>query len=88
MSGSLMKIIVGALLIVVSGWWIVQGSGYIEPLKTSTLVTSRPALADFITLLNGGIPPFVALIGLLMVWLEWDSFKTQKQAPKEEKKSK
>lgn len=86
MSGSLIKIIVGVILIIVGVWWIVQGSGYIQPLKSSTLVTSRPALADFIILLNGGIPPFLALIGLLIVWLEWDSFKIQKELSKEEKK--
>ena len=88
MSGSLVKIIVGAILVVVGVWWIVQGSSYIEPLKGSNLVTSRPALGDFITLLNGGIPPFFALIGLLIVWLEWDSFKIEKELSKEEKKDK
>lgn len=86
MSGSLIKIIVGVILIVVGVWWIVQGSSYIQPLKESSLVTSRPALADFIVLLNGGTPPFIALIGLLIVWLEWDSFKIQKELAKEEKK--
>lgn len=83
MSGSLLKIIIGAILIVVSVWWIIQGSSYIQPLKDSNMVADRPALADLITLLNGGIPPFVALIGLLIVWLEWDSFKMQKELSKE-----
>lgn len=86
MSGSLVKIIVGVILIVVSVWWIVQGSTYINPLKNAGFVTGRPALADLITLLNGGLPPFVVLIGLLIVWLEWDSFKVQKEISKEEKK--
>ena len=86
MSGSLVKIIIGAILVVVSIWWIVQGSSYIQPLKDSTLVADRPALADLITLVNGGLPPFLALIGLLIVWLEWDSFKMQKEVSKEEKK--
>ena len=86
MSGSLMKIIIGVILIVVSVWWVFSGSSYIQPLKTSLHVTSRPALADFITVLNGSIPPFVALIGLLIVWLEWDNLRIQKELTKEEKK--
>ena len=86
MSGSLVKIIIGAVLVILGIWWIAQGSGYIQPLKSSHLVTSRPALADFITLLNGGIPPFLVIIGLLIVWLEWDSFKIQKELSKEDKK--
>ena len=86
MSGSLIKIIVGVILIVVGVWWIVQGSSYIAPLKNASLVTSRPALADLIVLLNGGMPPFLALVGFLIVWLEWDSFKVQKDLSKEEKK--
>ncbi len=88
MSGSLVKIIVGVILIVVSIWWIIQGSSYIQPLKNSVLVTSRPALADLITVLNGSIPAFFTLIGLLIVWLEWDSFKIQKELSEEEKKKK
>lgn len=83
-----MKIIIGVILIIVSVWWIVQGSSYIQPLKDSTLVTSRPALADFIVLVNGGLPPFVALIGLLVVWLELDNIKIQKELSQEEKKKK
>lgn len=88
MSGSLIKIIIGVILIVVSAWWVIQGSSYIEPLKTAGFVTGRPALADFITIINGGLPPFLALIGLLIVWLEWDSFKIQKELSEEEKKEK
>jgi len=88
MSGSLIKIIIGVILVVVGVWWIVQGSSYMQPLKDSGFVTSRPALADLITLVNGGIPPFIILIGLLIIWLEWDSFKIQKEPSEEEKKSK
>ena len=87
MSGSLIKIIIGVILIVVSIWWVFSGSSFIHPLKTSLHVTSRPAVADLITLVNGGIPPFVIIIGLLIVWLELDSFKMEKEVPKEEKKS-
>ncbi|MBI2084787.1 MAG: hypothetical protein HYT70_04235 [Candidatus Aenigmarchaeota archaeon] len=83
--GSLVKIIIGVLLIVVGMWWIAAGSSYLEPVKAAGWVTSRPALADFITVLNGSIPPFLALIGFLVVWLEWDNIKIQKEMAKEKK---
>lgn len=75
MSGSLVKIIIGVILIVASIWWLIQGSSFI----------GRSGITDLIALLNGGIPPFLILIGLLIVWLEWDSFKIQKELSKEEK---
>lgn len=84
----LVKIIIGAILVIVSVWWVFSGSSYIQPLKVSSFVTSRPALADFITMVNGGLPPFVALVGLLIVWLEWDNLKIQKELSEEEKKKK
>lgn len=86
MSGSLVKIIIGVILIVVSVWWIFQGSDYIRFLKNASFITDRPSLADLLTLVNGGLPPFVVLIGLLIVWLEMDNFKMRKES-KEEKKS-
>jgi len=86
LSGSLIKIIIGVILVVVSVWWIVQGSSYIQPLKDWGFVTNRPALADLITLINGGIAPFLLLIGLLIVWLEWDNLKVQKELSEEKKK--
>ena len=84
----LIKIIIGAILIVASIWWIVQGSTALAGVESSSIVTSRPSLADLITLLNGGIPPFLVLIGLLIVWLEWDGLKIQKELAAEEKKKK
>jgi len=86
MPGSLIKIIIGVILVVVGVWWIFQGSSYMQPLKDWGFVTNRPALADLIALVNGGLPPFVVLIGLLIVWLEWDNTKIQKELAKEEKK--
>ncbi|MEM7827112.1 MAG: hypothetical protein QXD72_00150, partial [Candidatus Aenigmatarchaeota archaeon] len=77
---------IGVVLIIVSIWWILWGSSYIEPLKNWSFVTNRPALADLITLINGGLPPLVVLIGLLVVWLEWDNLRIQKELSKQEKK--
>ena len=71
---SLLKIIIAAVLIVVSIWWIAQGS---------SVIITRSGLADLIVILNGSIPIFIILLGLLIVWLEWDNIKTRKEIPKE-----
>ena len=71
---SLLKIIIAAVLIVVSVWWIAQGS---------SVIITRSGLADLIVILNGSIPIFIILLGLLIVWLEWDNIKTRKEISKE-----
>ncbi|MBI2547429.1 MAG: hypothetical protein HYW23_03205 [Candidatus Aenigmarchaeota archaeon] len=87
MTTSLLKIIIGVIFIVVSAWWIIDGSSYLEPIKSSFTVTSRPALADLITVINGSLPLFVILIALLIVWLELDGMRIRKEIKTEDKKS-
>ena len=82
--GSLVRIIIGVVLIIASIWWIVMGSDVISGFKGSATLTSRPALADLVTVLNGSIPLLFILLGLLMVWLEWDTMSTQRKVSKEE----
>ena len=84
MSSSLVKIIIGAVFVILGAWWIVSGSDMINGLNSSSIVTSRPALADLITVANGTIPGFFILLGLLMIWLEMDTIKTQKELSKTE----
>jgi cell division protein FtsL len=36
--------------------------------------------------LNGAIPIFVILLGVFIVWLEWDEWKIERELAKEEKK--
>ena len=64
------KILIGAILIVGSVWWVLQGSSqYI----------GRSGVQDFIAIVNGGLPPLVFLIGLFVVWLELDELRIEKE---------
>jgi hypothetical protein len=74
----IVKILLGAVLILLGIWWIFQGSmQYI----------GRSGVEDLKTVLNGVIPPFVALIGLFIVWLELDELKIEKELKHEERRS-
>jgi len=71
----LVKAFIGVILILASIYYILKGiPGVIAP-----------ALGDVITVLNGAIPLFVLLLGVLIVWLEWDEWKIEKELQKEEK---
>lgn len=83
---SLVKIIIGVIFVIASVWWIVQGSTVLYGIKNVHTVTQRTALADLITIVNGGIPIFLAFIGLLIIWLEWDNLRMQKEVVEEKKK--
>lgn len=37
------------------------------------------AWGDFLTVVNGIVPPFVALMGLFIIWLELDELKVKKE---------
>jgi hypothetical protein len=73
------KIILGAILVIASVWWIVQGSGQ---------MIGRIGFQDFITVVNGALPPLVFLLGIFIVWLELDELKIEKELAAEEKKTK
>ncbi|MEM7821420.1 MAG: hypothetical protein QXX38_01215 [Candidatus Aenigmatarchaeota archaeon] len=71
------KIIVGAILMIGSVYYIFRGiPGMFEP-----------ALPALIVVLNGAIPPFVFLIGLFIVWLELDELRIERELKQEEKKA-
>lgn len=40
----------------------------------------------FLTVLEGSVPPFLALIGLFIVWLELDEWRIEKELKREEEK--
>ena len=77
MTGAIVKILIGAVLIVGSVWWILQGS-----LK----FLGRLGVEDFITIVNGGIPPLIFLIGLFVVWLELDELRIEQELSGKKKK--
>lgn len=76
MAGSLVKMLIGLIFVVASIWWIISGS--------SSLI-GRSGVRDVVALFNGAIPSFLILIGLLMIWLEMDSMKVQKDLSSENK---
>ncbi|MFH7860870.1 MAG: hypothetical protein QW602_02630 [Candidatus Aenigmatarchaeota archaeon] len=70
------KIIIGLVLIAASIYYIINGvPGYFEP--------GWPAL---LTVLKGVIPLGVLLIGVFIVWLEWDELRIEKEIKAEEEK--
>jgi len=79
----IVKILIGLLLLLMGAYWVFYGSSLVTLLG----VAPNTALADFLVLVNGGLPPFVALIGLFIVWLEWDEWKIERELATEERKT-
>ena len=88
------KILIGLLLIAAGVYWILYGqsasslSRAIAPYLVPLGVQATGAWNDFLLLLNGGLPPLVVLIGIFIVWLEWDEWKIERELAAEEKKEK
>lgn len=79
--GPVIKIIVGAILVIASIYYLVAGPAL-------TWLTGNKPYVDLLILLNGGIPVLVFLIGLFIVWLELDELRIEKELKAEEKKKK
>ena len=73
----LAKALVGVVLVVASLYYIIQG---IPGLL-------KPALTDVLVVLNGSIPLFILLLGIFIVWLEWDEWKIEQELKREERKA-
>ena len=76
----LAKILIGILIMLGSVYYVLRG------FQLKPYIELPPALPDVLTVLNGAIPPFVFLIGLFIVWLEYDEWKIERELAKEEKK--
>lgn len=74
----IIKVLFGAILLIGSITYIY--SNY-DPLNVG--VGARRALY---TVLNGLVPPFIALLGLFIVWLELDELKIEKESKAEKRK--
>jgi len=73
------KIILGIILIIGSIWWIGWGSfTYIR----------RSGVNDLVTVLNGSIPVLIFILGIFIVWLEYDELKIERELAAEERKAK
>lgn len=76
---SLKNLVVGAILVLAPIWWIVKGSA---------IYLGRSGVQDLITILNGGIPLVLLLFGLLLLWIEIEDIKVEREFRKERKRKK
>jgi len=72
----IVKILIGAVLLVGSIAYVYNN---IDPLGVTT-----PRMALY-TVVQGLVPPFVALLGLFIMWLELDELKIERELKKESK---
>lgn len=72
------KIIIGAILVIGSVYYIFMG---FPPY-------SSPAWQDLKIVLKGAIPPLVLILGIFIIWLELDELRIEKELKTEERKSK
>jgi hypothetical protein len=73
----IVKVIIGAILVIGSVWWVVQGSEQ---------YTGHKGLSDLRTVLNGIIPPLVFILGIFIIWLELDELRIEKELKTEERR--
>ena len=81
----IVKIIIGLILMAAAVYWVWKTPIYPE---TYLGIQQNTNLYDFIIVLNGAIPPMVFLLGLFIVWLEYDEWKKEKELKAEEEKMK
>jgi uncharacterized membrane protein YwzB len=82
--GAIVKLIIGAILMIAAIWWIIQGSERL----IGRFSFENKGISDLVTLLDGGIPIGIFLIGLFIVWLELDEIKIDREIKSEDKKEK
>jgi hypothetical protein len=88
------KVLIGIGLMVASAYWILFGPRLINVLNpvahylVGKTIRAESALADFLIVVNGMLPPLIFLIGLFIVWLEWDEWRIERELRKEEEKRK
>jgi hypothetical protein len=82
--GAALKVLIGLVLLVI-GLGLFSDS--VSPFLPGIL-HQIPWLDNFVIVLTGVIPIFLILLGLLIVWLEVDEIKMEKELKKEESKEK
>lgn len=75
--GPIGKIIIGAILIIGSVYYVV----------TNPLGLAPSAWSALKTVIHGIIPPFVFVVGLFIVWLELDELRIERELRREERKA-
>lgn len=77
MKGIVKGVLAGLVAVLASLWWMWSGS--------SQLI-DRNWLIDFIIVVNGALPVLVFLLGVFILWLEYDEWKIERELKKEEEK--
>lgn len=86
----LIKVLIGLVLLVAPLALYAYDFMKVSPIQITLLgkTIKLTPLASLWTVLQGSVPPFVALIGLFIVWLELDEWRIEKELKKEEMKEK
>ncbi len=79
------KIIIGLILVLIGLALFVDS---VVPITGTTGTFGIDWLGNFIIVLTGVIPIMLILVGLLVVWLEADELKMEKEFSEEEEKPK
>jgi len=61
----IIKILFGAVLLIAGVWYM--------------YTNQYGAWSDFLTVVNGLVPPFVVLMGVFVIWLELDELKVESE---------
>ena len=77
--GAITKLLIGAILMAASVWWIVQGSFQL---------IGRDAVADLVGFVNAAIPLGLFVVGIFVVWLELDEIRIEREIRAEAKRKK
>jgi hypothetical protein len=81
--GAALKVLIGLVLILIGLGLFADSILGVLPGKLH-----RPWLDSFIVVVQGVVPIFLILLGLLVVWLEVDEIKMEKELKKEDVKHK
>jgi len=81
--GAAVKVVIGLVLLAIGLGLFADSVKHFIP-----GIPQLPWLDSFVTVLMGIIPVFLILLGLLIVWLEVDEIKMEKELRKEEHKAK
>lgn len=65
------KMVIGIILVLI-GFWLLIPSAWIAAIKP---IAWFDWWNPFVTMVKGVIPPMLILLGILVVWIEWEELK-------------
>lgn len=82
----IIKMLIGLLLVLGGAYWMFYGWGSDRLISFLPANFSKRPVADFLVILDGAVPSLVILLGLFIIWLEWDEWKIEKELSREERR--